>query len=168
MTLDLTNLKQSIRSLEIALNFASAKEKLKGLTEDEQDVIRAGVIQNFEFILNGLIKCDCIPVEYNTPRFTFSNLVEYTYELSWKFMKRWLEHNLGSAYVDGLPRKELFRIAAESRLITHVNHWIEYHDARNETAHTYDKSKAQRVFETAKEFLNDALELLKNLESKND
>ena len=29
------------------------------------------------YILNGLIKYDCIPVEYNTPRFTFSNLVEY-------------------------------------------------------------------------------------------
>ena len=32
----------------------------------------------FPFILNGLIKYDCIPVEYNTPRFTFSNFVEYT------------------------------------------------------------------------------------------
>jgi hypothetical protein len=32
-------------------------------------------------------------------------------------MKRWLEENVGSASVDGVPRRELFRLAAESRLI---------------------------------------------------
>ena len=83
-------------------------------------------------------------------------------------MKRWLENNLGSAYVDGIVRKELFRIAAEHQLITNVPRWFKYQDARNETTHTYDEDKAQEVFEAAKEFLTDAKELLKNLESKND
>ncbi len=140
MTLDLSSLKKAVHSLETALDFAGSEDKLAGLTGDQKDVVRAGAIQNFEF----------------------------TYELCWKFMKRWLENNLGSAYVDGIVRKELFRIAAEHQLITPVNHWIKYHDARNETAHTYDEDKAQEVFAAAKEFLADARELLKNLEAKND
>ncbi len=140
MTLDLTSLKKAVRSLEMALDFACSQDKLAGFTENQKDVIRAGVIQNFEF----------------------------TYELCWKFMKRWLENNLGATYVDGIPRKELFRIAAENQLITEVNCWMEYHEARNETAHTYDKNTAQEIFEAAKKFLSDAKELLKNLEAKND
>ena len=140
MSLDLSSLKKAISSLESALNFAGSEDQLAGLTADQKDVIRAGAIQNFEF----------------------------TYELCWKFMKRWLDNNLGSAYVDGLTRKELFRIAAEHQLITLVDHWIKYHDARNETAHTYDEDKAQEVFEAAQKFLADAKELLKNLEAKND
>ena len=140
MTLDFSSLKKALHSLEAALNFAASEDQLAGLTEDQKEVIRAGAIQNFEF----------------------------TYELCWKFMKRWLENNLGSTYVDGIPRKELFRIAAEHQLITAVKHWIKYHDARNETAHTYDEDKAQKVFDAAKEFLADAKELLKNLEAKND
>jgi hypothetical protein len=82
-------------------------------------------------------------------------------------MKRWLEHNLGSEYVDGIPRKELFRIAGENRLISRVEDWFAYQQARNETAHTYDVDTAQEVFEVAKRFLGDARALLNNLELKN-
>ena len=139
MILDLTSLKKGVSSLESALVFARFEDKFAGLTDNQKDVVRAGVIQNFEF----------------------------TYELAWKFMKRWLEHNLGSAYIDGIPRKELFRFAAEQRLISSVERWFEYHDARNETAHTYDRQKALEVFAAAQKFLSDAKELLSNLENKN-
>ena len=33
---------------------------------------------------------------------------------------------------------------------------MEYHDARNETVHTYDENTAKDVFETAQKFLVDA------------
>ncbi len=140
MVLDLTSLRRAVVSLENALGFACSEDQLAGLSDAQKDVIRAGVIQNFEF----------------------------TYELAWKFMKRWLEKNLGSVYVDGLPRKELFRMAAESQLITGVSRWLQYHEARNETAHTYDKKKAREVFEAAQNFLSDVKKLLQNLENKND
>ena len=42
------------------------------------------------------------------------------------------------------------------------------HDARNETAHTYDESTAEDVFETAHQFLADGRKLLGALEAHND
>ncbi len=84
MALDLSSLHKAIGSLERAVRVA---EKFidGGVDTDQEEVIRAGVIQNFEF----------------------------TYELCWKFMKRWLEKNASGQAVDGLTMKELFRMAAE-------------------------------------------------------
>ena len=139
MTLDLGSLRKALAALENALS-VSAPDKLNILSDDQQEVIKAGVIQNFEF----------------------------TYELCWKFMKRWLAKNLGATYVDGVTRRELFRLSAENRLITNVERWMEYHDARNETSHTYDQDTADEIFKAARAFFPDAQKLLKILEEKND
>jgi len=104
-----------------------------------KETIIAGVIQNFEF----------------------------TYELCWKFLKRFLGNELGSNYVDGVSRKELFRLGTEHHLISNIDNWFKYHDSRNETSHTYDKTTAQEVFEVATKFIKDAEELLANLEKRN-
>lgn len=93
---------------------------------------------------------------------------EFTYELCWKFMKRWLENNLGSAYVDGVSRRELFRLAAESRLIEDVERWMNFHQARNLTSHTYDEAIAQEVYKTAISFVEPAKRMLQQLEAHND
>jgi nucleotidyltransferase substrate binding protein (TIGR01987 family) len=135
MPLDLSSLKKAVDSLDRALKVAVES---KNPVQDE--VIRAGVIQNFEF----------------------------TYELCWKFIKRWLELNAGGAAVDGSTRKELFRLAAESRLITGVENWFKYHTARNETAHTYDPAKAAEIYALAAPFAIDARKLLQVLEQRND
>lgn len=139
MSLDLSSLQKAVSSLERAVRVASLKIKGK-VDTDEEEVIRAGVIQNFEF----------------------------TYELCWKFMKRWLTINIGGAAVDGVSRKELFRMAAESLLITDVETWFEYNNERNETTHTYDAKTAEDVYETAIRFSVDARAFLKVLENKND
>ena len=76
--------------------------------------------------------------------------------------------NFGSAYVEGVSRRQLFRLSAENRLIGDVDKWMEYHDARNETAHTYDEQTAGDVFEAAGNFITDVKELMKALESRND
>lgn len=93
---------------------------------------------------------------------------EYTYELAWKMMRRWLEANLGAAYVDGVSRKELFRLATEQKLIDNPLKWFKYHEARNRTSHIYDESLAQDVFNVVEDFLDDARKLLKALEERND
>lgn len=140
MALDLSSLKKAMDSFERILNVACSDQKMAVLEDDQRDAIRAGVIQSFEF----------------------------TYELCWKFMKRWLGGNLGNARVEGVTRRELFRLGAEHQLINDVDDWMEYHDARNETAHTYDEVKAEDVFQVAKRFLPDAQKFRKNLEKKND
>jgi len=140
MKLDLSSVRKAVESLEKTLRVADDEGFISALNQDQRDAIRAGVIQNFEF----------------------------TYELCWKFMRRWLEVNLGSVYVAGVSRRQLFRLSAEHRLLDDVDRWMEYHDARNETAHTYDENTAEEVFETAHRFLHDAQELLRALEARND
>ena len=135
MPLDLSSLKKAVDSLDRAIKVAVGS---RNPVQDE--VIRAGVIQNFEF----------------------------TYELCWKFMKRWLELNADASNVDGCTRKELFRLAAESRLITGVENWFKYHSARNETAHTYDPAKASEIYALVGPFAADARKLLRVLEQHND
>ncbi|MDO8806597.1 MAG: nucleotidyltransferase substrate binding protein [Elusimicrobiota bacterium] len=135
MPLDFSSLIKAVDSLDRALKVAA------GSTDTAQEeVIRAGVIQNFEF----------------------------TYELCWKFMRRWLELNAGAGTADGATRKELFRMAAESCLITGVENWFKYHAARNETAHTYDPAKAAEIYALASPFAADARKLLQILEQRND
>ena len=93
---------------------------------------------------------------------------EVAYELSWKMIKRWLKENIGAASVDGVPQKELFRLAAENRLIADSERWMDYHKARNSTSHDYNEDSALNVFMEATEFVHDAKQLLKVLEERND
>jgi nucleotidyltransferase substrate binding protein (TIGR01987 family) len=138
MALDLSSLAKAVRSLERALNVA-APERLESMPDDQEEVIRAGVIQNFEF----------------------------TYELCWKFIERWLADSIGATQVDGVSRRALFKLAAGNRLIDDVAQWMEYHDARNETTHTYDQDTADEIFQVAQTFASDARALLRVLEEKN-
>lgn len=139
MALDLSSLQKAIASLKRAVRVA--EQLIDGAVDtDQEEVIRAGVIQNFEF----------------------------TYELCWKFMKRWLEKNASGQAVDGLTMKELFRMAAERLLIKDVEAWFAYHNARNKTSHIYDEATAGDVYEVAVRFLVDAQAFLKVLEAKND
>lgn len=139
MPLDLSSLKRAIISLNSAIQVATDDEMAER-SEKEQDVIKAGVIQNFEF----------------------------TYELCWKFMRRWLEVNIGTTYVEGITRRELFRLSVENLLISDIDDWMEYHEARNETSHTYDSDKADEIFKVAQNFYKDAKHLYEVLEKKND
>lgn len=104
-----------------AVGEASSEDFIAGLTSAQNEIVRAGLIQTFEV----------------------------AYEMCCKHMKRWLEMNLGSHAVDGVSRKELFRIAAEHRLIEDAAGWFEYHAARKETVHTYNPYKADAVAQIA-------------------
>jgi nucleotidyltransferase substrate binding protein (TIGR01987 family) len=140
MALDLSSLKKAIGSFERVLNVASRAEKTAKPNDDLVEAVKAGVIQNFEF----------------------------TYELCWKFMKRWMEINFGASYAEGVARRELFRLACENRLIDDVELWMDFHAARNQTSHTYDEQTAEDVFETATTFLGQAQKFLNAIEHRND
>jgi nucleotidyltransferase substrate binding protein (TIGR01987 family) len=105
-----------------------------------QEALRAGVIQSFEV----------------------------AYEQSWKMMRRWLMVNPVAGDVDGVPMRQLFRMAARAGLIDDVDTWMTFHAARNQTSHTYNRAVAQAVFEQAPAFAARAQALLQQLGSRND
>src|SRR5581483_8628262 len=138
MALEFSSLKKAVAAVETAVRVYTDSGNNKR-THEEQEVLRAGAIQAFEF----------------------------TYELCWKFMKRWLETNV-SPSVDGITRKELFRLAAENQLIADVEAWMEYHQSRNQTSHIYDPDVAEDVYASVELFLTDAKRLVAALEKRND
>lgn len=129
-----------IKSIDILERSVKTANRINDSDEDLQEAVRAGVIHSFEV----------------------------AYELSWKMLKRWLKENIGAASVDGVTQRNLFRLGAENRLIADVERWMEYHDARNSTSHTYDEDAALNVFTEATEFVHDVKHLLKMLEARND
>ncbi|MDR0705469.1 MAG: nucleotidyltransferase substrate binding protein [Planctomycetaceae bacterium] len=106
--------------------------------EELRKILRAGVIKNFEF----------------------------TYELCWKLMKRWIEQNVSSDTLDGTTRKELFRRAAENKLITDTETWFAFHRARNETSHIHNVQTAENVFAVVQDFLFFAKDFRDRLEQR--
>ena len=140
MALELDSLKNAVSALHAVVAKSDDAAFMRGLDDVARNAIKSGVIQHFEF----------------------------TYELCWKFIKRWLETNISATAADGVTRRELFRMAAENRLIDDVDQWMLHHHARNETAHTYEASVAERVYRAAHLFVHDARRLLEALEARND
>lgn len=93
---------------------------------------------------------------------------EYSYELCWKMLKRRLEADAANpSEIDALNYKELIRLGAEKKLVAYPENWFDYRESRNLTAHTYDQSKAKKVYAEMENFYRDAQSLFKILEEKN-
>jgi len=134
-SLDISPLKGAVAALEKSIAVCNANA-LNG-DSDVADTMRSGVIHNFEV----------------------------SYELCWKYMKKWLEMNVEPNILMGNTRRDFYRIARENGLISNVNSWWGFHDARNRTSHTYNEVTAEDVFNTAGEFLPAAKKLIIDLES---
>ncbi len=140
MTLQLDSLRKSLQALSEVAAVSGDDERMGQLTDVERVAIRAGVVQHFEI----------------------------TYELCWKLMARWLNANVSPGVADGVTRRQLFRLAAERRLIQDVVRWMGHHEGRNATSHIYDFDKAEAVYRATLDFVHDARALLRALEARND
>ena len=89
---------------------------------------------------------------------------EYTFELCWKSIRKTLLF-LGRTEVSGSP-KPLFRDALEEHLIHEIEPWFVYLEARNATAHIYNRDQAEKVFNAIRGFAVHAEVLLKALQQK--
>ena len=135
MRINISSLEKSVESLAAALETYNDSPYQKGSTERE--LMRDGVIQRFE----------------------------YTFELSWKMLKRYLqEYSLER--VDLLTNRDLFRVGYEQGMLRDAEAWLDFLKKRNLTSHTYDAATAEAVYQSARDFLQDARFLLERLREK--
>jgi nucleotidyltransferase substrate binding protein (TIGR01987 family) len=90
---------------------------------------------------------------------------EYTYEVTWKMLKRYLEQNLPNpAEVDEMSFQNLIRAGSERGLLLNGwDRWLLYRQARGTTSHAYDEIKAMEVFKQIPAFVLDAKYFLDKL-----
>jgi len=113
----------------------AAKSLEKALEQPKDEYVRDAVIQRFE----------------------------YTFELSWKTLKRYC---MVAAGVREYSIKDVFREAGKQGLLDSVEDWFEYHKAQNLTSHVYNEKIAEETYETARRFSPAANRLLLVLEKK--
>ena len=93
---------------------------------------------------------------------------EFTYELAWKMLKRYLmltEPN--PAEIEEMSFPDLIRTGCERGLLqSELSVWKGFRQDRSVTSHTYDDTKAQEVFEHLPVFLNEAQCLLATLQER--
>lgn len=116
----------------------------EGLIRYQQDVndtqIRDGLIQRFEF----------------------------TYELSHKMLKRYLESASATPEdYDQMPFQDIVRSGNEQALLlSDWPVWRKYRDMRSKTSHTYDEEKALEVVAVIPDFLAEAIYLRNQLKKR--
>ncbi len=117
----------------------------EGLARYERDIadtqIRDGLIQRFEF----------------------------TYEISHKLLKRYLEAiSATPEQFDAMAIADLLRSGSEQRLLLgDWTKWRAYREMRSKTSHTYDEETAIEVVRGIPAFLEEACYLLTQLQERN-
>ncbi len=94
---------------------------------------------------------------------------EFTYEISHKMLKRYLEATFASpAEFDAMPFGDLIRTGNEQNLLRGTwPDWKRYREMRAKTSHTYDEAVALRVIAVIPSFLAEAEYLLEQLQKRN-
>lgn len=140
MRFDLSGFQRAITSMQQALDI-SRPENLSHFDEATRNVIKAGVIQNFEF----------------------------TYEISHKMLKRYLKVTApNTVSIEEMSFQNMIRTGSgQGLLLNGWDVWKNYRKARGTTSHAYDENKAAMVLEIAPDFLREAQHLLSELEKRN-
>ncbi len=138
MILDLTPLANAVAQLEEALELYHSDLALNHPRLKRH--LRAAVIQAFKF----------------------------TYELSFKMVRRFLERaSANPAEIDLLAFNGVVREAYRQDLIrSKLPAWNEFRRHRGTTSHTYNEDKAQEVFDSVPGFLDEARYLLNRLHER--
>jgi len=115
----------------------------KALIQLELGINRAEQNTNDELLRDGVIQ-----------RF------EYTIDLSWKFLQRYLKVDLQIDESSIRSKKDIFREASRLKLIEDAERWITHYEARNSTSHEYNQEVAKAVYSQVLLFLPDVKKLL--------
>jgi len=138
MNLDLSPLASAIKQLEKSIAFANSD-----MAKSDPDL--------FEQFRNSVIQC-----------------FEFTYELSHKILKRYLEETAANPEdIDLSTFQNLIRRGNEKGLLrSDWTCWRDYRHARGNSSHTYDARKAEAVYLVAQDFLAEARYLYQQLLDK--
>jgi nucleotidyltransferase substrate binding protein (TIGR01987 family) len=136
--IDLTSLQKAIAQLETAIDYTQSD--LAKSDETVALLFRAAAIQAFE----------------------------YTYELSVKMLRRYLEATEASpSAVQQYTYNELLRRAYALGLVQEeLMVWKQFRTNRGTTSHGYDEDKAQVVFDAIPEFLAEAIYVYSQIENR--
>lgn len=93
---------------------------------------------------------------------------EFTYELSHKMLKRYLEQTSPNpAEFDGMSFQDLIRTGNEKGLLLgNWTDWRRYREMRSRTSHTYDENTAIQVVSGIPQFLEEAKYLVQSLQKR--
>lgn len=138
MNIDFSPLASAISQLEKSISFATSE-----MAENDDDL--------FEQFRNSVIQC-----------------FEFTYELSHKMLKRYLEETAANPEeIDLSTFQNIIRIGNEKGLLrSDWSVWRDYRQARTNGSHTYDGEKAEAVYHITPDFLEEAKYLYQQLVEK--
>ncbi len=93
---------------------------------------------------------------------------EFTYEISHKMLKRYLEMSSPDpSQFDVMPFADLIRTSNEQGLLkSDWNDWRVFREMRSKTSHTYDEAIAVQVVKNIPAFLDEAKALLQSLKER--
>lgn len=140
MKLDFSSLENAISQLEKSLKYS-----ISPIAQEDDDL--------FEQLRNSVIQC-----------------FEFTYELSHKMLKRYLEETSASPEeIDLSTFQNLIRTGNEKGLLrSDWSRWRMYRQARTDSSHTYSEDKAEAVYQIAPDFLDEAKYLYQQLMARTD
>lgn len=138
MDIDFSPLASAISQLEKSIAYATSE-----MAESNNDL--------FEQFRNSVIQC-----------------FEFTYELSHKMLKRYLEATAANPEeIDLSTFQHIIRMGNEKGLLrSDWTAWRDYRLARGNSSHTYDGNKAEAVYHVAADFLDEAKYLYQKLAEK--
>ncbi len=93
---------------------------------------------------------------------------EFTYELSFKMLKRFLqETEPNPSEISLLTFRDIIRLGYERELLgAELSEWESFRKNRGTTSHTYDQRKAEEVLSGIPDFLAEAHHLLQTITSR--
>lgn len=114
---------------EIVLNINKIKDKISDLEK---------ALTKLHESLKRDYKEDDIVIDATIQRF------EFTYELSWKLMKAYLEYN---GNLQGISPRRAIQESFKEGIIIDGEGWLKMLHDRNQTSHTYNEDTALEIFE---------------------
>ena len=119
------------------MNVSSLSDRLKALKECSEFYSAAEDAKMKEFLGDAYIQ-----------RF------EYTLEIAWKTMKRYLKQMHGKEDKD-LTVNNIFRMMENYGFIRSWEAWRKYYEYRNNTSHEYDRNKALELISKIEGFIEE-------------